>query len=91
MKAARARETGVGGPVVRGDGLFADTDHLSFQTGRTVLKPEASTTISSSTTTTTAIWNGSCRTCGERPVVPPRERAFRKEHDLLRSAIRERP
>ena len=41
MKAARARETGVGGPVVRGDGFFADTDHLSFQTGRTVLKPEA--------------------------------------------------
>ena len=92
MKAARARETGVGTPVVRGQGIFADTDRLSFQTGRTVLKPEA--------VHDNLLFHDDNDRNLERVMQDVSENVlmfrlaselFRREHDLLRSAIRERP
>ncbi len=92
MKAARARETGVGTPVVRGQGIFADTDRLSFETGRTVLKPEA--------VHDNLLFHDDNDRNLERIMQNLAENAlsfrlaselFRKEHDLLRAAIRERP
>lgn len=92
MKAARDRETGIGTPVVRGQGIFADTEHLSFQADRTVLKPGSAHD--------NLLFHDDNDRNLEQIMQNLAENAlsfrlaselFRKEHDLLRAAIRERP
>ncbi len=92
MKAARSREDGQAMPVVRGHGHFADTDHLSFESGRTVLNPAAAHD--------NLLFHDDNDRNLEQIMQNLAENAlsfrlaselFRKEHDLLRAAIRERP
>jgi len=92
MKAARARQTGGGTPVVRGSGIFADTRDIGFSAEGIRLRPEASHE--------NLLFHDDNDRNLERVMQHVAENVltfrlaselFRREHDLLRSAIRERP
>ena len=92
MKAARARQMGSGGPVIRGSGVFADTREIAFQAGGVQLNPQA--------THDNLLFHDDNDRNLERVMQDVSENVlmfrlaselFRREHDLLRSAIRERP
>ncbi|MEE2972860.1 MAG: hypothetical protein VX672_07030 [Planctomycetota bacterium] len=96
MKAAQLREKGIGGGLVpavaRGHGAFADTQAIRFEADRVRLDPEAAGD-------NLMFHDGNDRNL-ERVMQNLAENAlafrlaselFRKEHDILRAAIRERP
>jgi flagellar basal-body rod protein FlgB len=92
MKAAQARQAGGGTPVVRGDGIFADTRDITFSADGVRLRPEA--------IHENLLFHDDNDRNLERVMQNVAENVltfrlaselFRREHDLLRSAIRERP
>jgi flagellar basal-body rod protein FlgB len=92
MKAARSRQMGEGTPVVRGSGIFADTRDIAFEAGNIQLRPEA--------IHENLLFHDDNDRNLERVMQNVAENVltfrlaselFRREHDLLRSAIRERP
>lgn len=92
MKAARARQTSGGTPVVRGDGVFADTREIAFEAAGIRLNPNP--------THENLLFHDDNDRNMERVMQDVSENVlmfrlaselFRREHDLLRSAIRERP
>ena len=96
MKAAQLREEGIGSgilpPVTRGHGAFGDTDGIRFEGDGIRLAPDPARQ-------NLTFHDGNDRNL-ERIMQNLAENAlafrlaselFRKEHDILRSAIRERP
>lgn len=92
MKAARARQMGGGTPVVRGSGVFADTREIAFEAAGIQLSPQPSHE--------NLLFHDDNDRNLERVMQDVSENVlmfrlaselFRREHDMLRSAIRERP